>query len=61
MKGNRAVNKLGKSILTSVVAGLLVLAPIYLAVILILKAMGSLNKVLGPLAKLLPACVRRAS
>jgi len=55
MERDRTVNKLGKSILSSVVAGLLVLAPIYLAILLLIKAMSSLSKVIGPLAKLLPA------
>jgi uncharacterized membrane protein len=53
-KGGCAVNKWGKSVLGAVVAGLLVLAPIYLAVLLLLKAMRSLGTVVGPLAKLLP-------
>jgi uncharacterized membrane protein len=48
------VGKFRKSVLSSVVAGLLVLAPIYLAVLLVLKAVSSLSKVIGPLAKLLP-------
>jgi len=45
----------GRSVLRTVIAGLLVLAPIYLAVLLMLKAMRSLSTVVGPLAKLLPA------
>lgn len=49
------MNKVGRSTLSTVVAGLLVLAPVYLAVLLILKAMRSLGTVIGPLAKLLPA------
>jgi hypothetical protein len=49
------VNQLRKSVLGTLVAGLLVLAPIYLAVLLVLKAMRSLSTVMGPLAKLLPA------
>jgi uncharacterized membrane protein len=53
-KGGCAVNKWGKSVLGAVFAGLLVLAPIYLAVLLLLKAMRSLGTVVGPLAKLLP-------
>jgi uncharacterized membrane protein len=48
------MNHQGKSVLGTLVAGLLVLAPIYLAVLLLIKAMGSLSTVLGPLAKLLP-------
>jgi len=43
-----------KSALRTFVAGLLILAPIYLAVLLLLKAMRSLIGVVGPLAKLLP-------
>src|SRR5206468_4143307 len=46
-KGGCAVNKWGKSVLGAVVAGLLVLAPIYLAVLLLLKAMRSLGTVVG--------------
>jgi len=49
------MNHRGKSVLGTLVAGLLALAPIYLAVLLLIKAMGSLSTVLGPLAKLLPA------
>jgi uncharacterized membrane protein len=41
-------------VLSTIVAGLLVLAPIYLAVLLMLKAIRSLSTILGPLAKLLP-------
>jgi len=48
------VNTPGKSVLGTAVAGLLVLAPIYLAVLLMLKAIRSLSTVLGPLSKLLP-------
>ena len=36
------------------VAGLLVLAPIYLAALLLLKAIHSMTRILGPVAKLLP-------
>jgi uncharacterized membrane protein len=54
-KDRCAVNQLRKSVLGRLVAGLLVLAPIYLAVLLMLKAMRSLSTVMGPLAKLLPA------
>src|ERR1700751_2078089 len=54
-KDRYAVNQLRKSVLGTLVAGLLVLAPIYLAVLLVLKAMRSLSTVMGPLAKLLPA------
>jgi len=48
------MNKPGRSLLSTLLAGLLVLAPIYLAVLLMLKAMRSLSTVVGPLAKLLP-------
>lgn len=41
--------------LSTLVAGLLVVAPVYLAVLLMLKAIRSLSTVVGPLAKLLPA------
>src|ERR1700751_857396 len=54
-KDRYAVNQLRKSVLGTLVAGLLVLAPIYLAVLLVLKAMRSLSTVMGPLANLLPA------
>jgi uncharacterized membrane protein len=49
------VNKFGRSVLSTLVAGLLVVAPVYLAVLLMLKAIRSLSTVVGPLAKLLPA------
>jgi len=48
------MNKFGRSVLRTLVAGLLVLAPIYLAILLLLKAMRSLGTVVGPLEKLLP-------
>ena len=48
------MNKRGGFGLSTIVAGLLVLAPIYLAALLILKAVRSLSTILGPLAKLLP-------
>ena len=44
----------GRSALSTIIAGGLVLAPIYLAVLLMLKAMRSLSTIFGPLAKLLP-------
>ena len=47
-------DRFGRSVLSTLVAGLLVLAPIYLAILLILKAMRSLGTVVGPLEKLLP-------
>ena len=49
------MNKFGRSVLSTLVAGLLVVAPVYLAVLLMLKAIRSLSTVVGPLAKLLPA------
>ena len=50
-----AVIKRKTSVLSTLVAGVLVLAPVYLAVLLMLKAMRSISNVVGPLAKLLPA------
>jgi uncharacterized membrane protein len=41
-------------VMTSVFAGLMVLVPLYLALLLLLKAMASLVKFVAPLAKLLP-------
>ncbi|HTK40291.1 MAG TPA: hypothetical protein VL287_01785 [Gemmatimonadales bacterium] len=41
-------------IVSTLVGGLLVLVPLYLAVLLLLKAMASLVKIVAPLAKLLP-------
>lgn len=49
------MSKVRRSILSTIIAGLLVLAPVYLAVLLMLKAIRSLSTVVGPLAKLLPA------
>jgi uncharacterized membrane protein len=43
-----------KSVVRAVVAGILLLAPIYLAILLLLKAMKSLGGVVRPLARLLP-------
>ena len=48
------MNKLGRSVFGTLLAGLLILAPVYLAVLLMLKAMRSLSAIVGPLAKLLP-------
>jgi uncharacterized membrane protein len=45
----------GKSVLTTLVAGFLVIAPIYLAALLLLKALKSLIGLVQPIAKLLPA------
>ena len=44
-----------KGMLATLLRGLLVVIPIYLAVLLMLKAMGSLLKIVKPLTKLLPA------
>jgi uncharacterized membrane protein len=41
-------------IISTLVGGLLLLVPLYLAVLLLLKAMASLVKIVAPLAKLLP-------
>jgi len=43
-----------ESIVQALVAGVLFVAPIYLAILLLLKAMKSLEKVVRPLARLLP-------
>jgi uncharacterized membrane protein len=48
------MNRSGRSVLSTSVAGSLVLAPIYLAVLLILKAMRSLGSLVNPIAKLFP-------
>jgi len=48
------VKKLFNFVLGRLVAGILVLAPIYLALLLLLKAVQSLGKLVLPLAKLLP-------
>jgi uncharacterized membrane protein len=45
----------GKSVLSTLVAGFLVLAPIYLAALLLLKALKSLINLVQPIAKMLPA------
>jgi uncharacterized membrane protein len=50
----RAVKKLRAFIVSRLLAGVLVLAPIYLAALLLLKAMKSLTGFVRPLAKLLP-------
>lgn len=47
-------------IISTLVGGLLVLVPLYLAVLLLLKAMASLVKIVAPLAKLLPAWIPAA-
>jgi uncharacterized membrane protein len=48
------VKKLGKFVVSTLLAGLLVLAPIYLAALLLLKAGNSLIGLVRPFAKLLP-------
>jgi uncharacterized membrane protein len=48
------VKKFRDFIVSRLVAGVLVLAPIYLAVLLLLKAMKSLTGLVRPIAKLLP-------
>jgi len=45
----------GKSVMRTLVSGFLVVAPIYLAALLLLKALGSLTGLVQPIAKLLPA------
>jgi uncharacterized membrane protein len=49
------VKNLSEFILKALVAGLLIVAPIYLAVLLLLKAMKSLAGLVDPVAKLLPS------
>ena len=48
------MKKLGQAILSALIAGMLVLAPIYLSLLLLLKAMSSLAGLVRPLAHLLP-------
>jgi uncharacterized membrane protein len=47
----------GESVVKSLVAGLLVVIPLYLALLLLLKAMKSLRAVVRPLARLLPQSI----
>lgn len=54
-----AMNKLVNFILGSLLAGVLIVAPLYLAVLLLLKAVGSVIQLVHPIAKLLPDSVRR--
>jgi len=49
------MKRLWDFVISTLVGGLLVLVPLYLAVLLLLKAMASLVKIVAPLAKLLPA------
>ena len=48
------MNRFGKSVVQALAAGFLFLVPIYLAILLLLKAMRSLGKLVQPLARLLP-------
>ncbi|HUJ53147.1 MAG TPA: DUF502 domain-containing protein [Steroidobacteraceae bacterium] len=48
-----------KFILGTLLAGVLILAPLYLAVLLLLKAIGSAAKLVHPVAELLPDWVHR--
>jgi len=48
------VKNLGQFVLSRLVAGFLIIAPIYLAALLLLKAMQSLAGLIKPVAKLLP-------
>jgi uncharacterized membrane protein len=48
------MKSMGRFLLERVVAGFLVIAPVYLSVLLLLKAMGSLLKLVRPVAAILP-------
>ncbi len=48
------MKKIGRDILSALTSGMLVLAPVYLSILLLLKAMSSLAKLVRPLASLLP-------
>jgi uncharacterized membrane protein len=48
------MKKLGKVMMKSVIAGFFALVPLYLAILLLLKAMKSLTELIEPIAKLLP-------
>jgi uncharacterized membrane protein len=50
----RALKQFWKSIVQALVGGFLFLIPIYLAILLLLKAMKSLGRVVRPMARLLP-------
>jgi len=54
------VSKSTHPILSSLAAGVLVITPVYLAVLLLLKAIGSLGRLVKPLGELLPAWVPAA-
>src|SRR5262245_22608760 len=49
------MKKLSEFVVSTMIAGLLVIVPIYLAVLLLLKAMSSLMGVVRPFVMLLPA------
>src|SRR5262249_23230470 len=51
---NRVMKRLGEIIVSSLVGGLLILVPIYLSVLLILKAMQAVAGLVKPIASLLP-------
>jgi uncharacterized membrane protein len=51
---NRGVKKLGEFVVSRLLAGVLVVTPIYIAALLLLKATKSLSRLVRPLAKLLP-------
>jgi len=53
------MSRLVKFILGTLLAGVLILAPLYLAVLLLLKAIGSAAKLVHPVAELLPDWVHR--
>lgn len=52
--GGRVVKKISEFILTTLIGGLLVVVPIYLSILLLLKAMGSVVGLVAPFAKLFP-------
>jgi uncharacterized membrane protein len=51
------LKRFGESVVKSLIAGILVVMPLYLALLLLLKAMKSLRGVVRPLARLLPQSV----
>ncbi|HXW74620.1 MAG TPA: DUF502 domain-containing protein [Steroidobacteraceae bacterium] len=53
------MSKLVNFVLGSVLAGVLILVPLYLAVLLLLKAIGSVVQLVHPIAKLFPDWVHR--
>jgi uncharacterized membrane protein len=50
----RTVKKPGRFVVNTLVAGVLVVTPVYLAALLLLKAMKSLSRVVRPIARILP-------